>query len=154
MSIIRLRNAFFGTAIAATAIFAVTSFVPAPVALAQDEAAAVGEAAESEASGAQAQGPSLYAVCKTYNRGTKTTAACIGYHRTSETTACTTYGDCGTDIAELCRKVGVRHEVDLKEFSSGLGTFASQGECEAKCEHSYGEANWGKYGRKCLGTLD
>lgn len=95
-----------------------------------------------------------FAVCKTYNVGTKTTAGCINVRLVSNDEACSGPGDssCSDSMQGLCQAVGKQLGIPFDEFSSGLGTFESVDACVAACDKSYGKA-WAQYGRKCLGLV-
>lgn len=96
--------------------------------------------------------PTSFAVCKTESSGTKVTAGCIGIRSEGSSQGCSG-STCASSFQELCQKVGASRGVPFEYFASGLGTFSSMGQCIAKCENDYGEANWGEYGRKCLGAV-
>nr|WP_320134759.1 hypothetical protein [uncultured Amphritea sp.] len=97
-----------------------------------------------------------FAICKTYPKGTSTTAGCINIRQMSEHELCSGPNDINcssTHTQDLCLKVGQRIGVPFEEFSSGLGTFSNAQACIAKCEQNYGNAWDPKFGRKCLGLV-
>ncbi|TCK03495.1 hypothetical protein [Marinobacterium mangrovicola] len=102
---------------------------------------------------AQSLASSRYAVCTTERSGTAVTAGCIGFREENNGSSACSGPNCADSLAELCRQVGARTGTPLQWWASGLGTFASMGQCIAKCENDYGVANWGQYGRKCLGSV-
>ncbi len=96
-----------------------------------------------------------YAVC-TIRTGLKVIAGCINVSGLDNNTPCTGENGnqiCAQDMFELCQKVGKKTGALFDEYSSGMGYNASMKQCIAKCENNYGEANWGQYGRKCLGAV-
>ena len=101
-------------------------------------------------------GPQTFAVCRTFNTsGRNITAGCINIHSVEGGRGCTGPDDstCANSHEDLCKAAGAKIGVPFEVFASGLGTFATPGECVAACEKSYGEADWGEFGNRCAGIV-
>lgn len=111
-----------------------------------------GSANRAAAAPTQSLASTSFAICKTESQGNKVTAGCIGVRRDSDNTACSG-SICAPSMASLCQQVGAQTGTPFQYFASGNGTFSSMGQCVAECENGYGEANWGEYGRRCVGAV-
>lgn len=102
----------------------------------------------------QSEKPDIYAICKR-TVGMASVAGCINVNLPDDSTACSgpDNADCANNLALLCQKVAARTATPFDQYASGQGTFATEAQCLMRCEKEYGEANWGRYGSKCLGAV-